>query len=130
MNMTEAHFDFLIGSATLDIYNPKEGGLMLQVDSTHGYHRHTIHLATRYPRIIATKSNILTLLPNCVWLAIGVSITALTIAILTTILVYSNISSSLLCEDIDVTRVIIRLFAGITEPDNENWFTVFSTGSF
>ena len=128
-NMSEVYFDLYIGSATLDIYQPKASGVILTVDTTQGYHQKSIHLATRYPKIKDTKSNILKLFPENVWLAFGASMTTLTMAILVTIFVYSLISLSLLRANLGISQVLIRLFAGFTEPDNENWFKTFSTGS-
>ena len=77
MNTHDEYFDAIIGSVTLDIYQPKSSGVMLQIESTQGYHEKTVHLATRYPRILKSTSNILKLFPNQVWLATGVSILAL-----------------------------------------------------
>lgn len=130
MNVSEVYFDAVIGSATLDIYQTKSSGFILTVDSTQGYHKKILFLATRYPRIKNDVSNIFTLLPNQVWFATMAAVTSLTIIILVAILVYSNISSTFLKENINVSQVLMRLFAGITEPDNENWFKVFSTGEF
>lgn len=128
MNMRVGYFEALIGSVTLDIYNPKPGGLMLFVDSTQGYHEKVLHLATKYPGIISSKSNVFSLLPSNVWLATGASITMLAIIIMIIILTYAEISSSLLRPNLDPVQVLMRLFAGFTEPDNENWFIDFSTG--
>ena len=126
--MLNQYFDILIGAVTFDVYKPWHGGRMFYVDCTHGYHRKTIHMATRYPRTIDFKNNILNLLPVKIWYAIGASWLSLAIAISVVILVYSRISSTLLRDNLFVSQVLIRLFAGATEPDNEKWFTKFSTG--
>ena len=127
--MFNEYFDILIGAVTFDVYKPWFGGRMFYIDCTHGYHKKTIHLATRYPRIIDLKSNVLNLLPIKVWYAIGASLPSLAIAISVVILVYARISSTLLRDNLIVSQVLMRLFAGATEPDNENWFTKFSTGA-
>ena len=130
MLMSREYYELYVGSASLDIYKPQLGGWMLQVDTTHGYHEKTIHLATRYPRTIDTKSNIIKLLPNNVWIAMGISILSIAIAILFTILMYKKVSPILLRDNFTVTQILFRLFAGFTEPDNEHWFTNFSTGTY
>ena len=131
MNISDIYFDFLIGSITLDFYQPKASGIILTVDTTQGYHRKTVHLSTRYPRMIESKiRNIFTLFPITVWISICVSLCALTIAIMLAVIIYSNVNSSLVKKNILAYQVSIRLFAGITEPDNENWFSTFSTGNY
>ena len=130
MFISDKYFDILIGSVTLDIYQPKESGFIYTVDASHGYHRKTVHLATKYPEIRPVeRNNILFLFSFNIWIFTLSSVCALSMALMTTIIVYSNISSKLIRNNLSLSQVIMRLFAGITEPDDENWFTTFSTGS-
>ena len=105
---------------------------MLLTDCTHGYHEKTIHLATRYPKTINLKNNILNFLPIAVWLIIGTSLSALAATLLVVIVVYSFINGSdLMRINLDISRVFIGLFAGATEQGyEENWFKKFSTGEW
>ena len=131
MNITDTYFDFLIGSVTLDIYQPKMSGIINIVDTTQGYYRKTVHLATRYPRKLDSQTkNILLLFPPKVWMATLMSLYGLSAIIMVAYAIYLNISPALIKANVDPIQVFLRLFAGIAECDNENWFPIFSTGMY
>ncbi len=128
MTFKLGHFEFFIGSVTLDAYRPIQGGTIYLLDSTHGYDRQTLHLATRYPRPLPPNGLVGTVFPFNVWMAIGISLFMIIAMIYSSIVVYMNAKPSIVRLNLDLNQIFIRLVAGFTEPDDGSWFKTYSTG--
>ena len=129
--MRSGHYTFIIGSLTLDVYQTHESGVIYLLDATHGYHKSSLHLATRFPRKAADGSDPFSVFPWKLWAVIFFSLTLIVLTIFNIWLTYSKIiGGGLIKENLDVTQIILRLTFGFTEPDDEGWFKGFSTGRF
>ncbi len=142
----EGYFTFLIGSTTLNAYQPltgnenatkqkpllyvvlAKGGIMYILDCTHGYDKQSLHLATRFPGIL-NSNDLLATFPQNIWMAIVVSLLSLVVTIMITVSVYMRINPNMVRMNLDGIQIIIRLVAGITEYDDGSWFKTFSTGN-
>ncbi len=101
---------------------------MYIVECTHGYDRHSIHLATRFPRQLPSN-DLLATFPKNIWMAMMASLLSLIVFIMITIFIYMQINHEMVRMDLDGVQILIRLVAGITEPDDGSWFKTYSTGN-
>ena len=122
------YHQFFIGSVTLDVYQTLESGIVHVLDPSHGYHRTNIYLATRFPRVDIEIQDPLSIFPKSIWLAIIIGNILLIIMIFNAILIYKKVNKSLVRMDLELSQIMVRLWAGFTEPDDEKWFIKFSTG--
>ena len=101
------------------------------MDATHGYHTSTLHLASRYPTKVAESSNPFKIFPKRIWLAIFITSALFCLLITNAVFIYEHLNPGLVKADVGVSRIIVRLLAGFTEPDNIGWFSRhFSTGRY
>ncbi len=96
---------------------------------THGYDRQSLHLATRFPKQLPSN-NILATFPKNVWIASTVTLFLLVATLIISVHLYMNINPKMVRMNLDGPQMVIRLIAGITEPDDGSWFKTFSTGIF
>ncbi len=94
---------------------------------SHGYDRRSIHLATRFPKQLPSN-DLLAVFSTNIWMATLVSLLLLVVTIMIAVNVYMQLDANLVRMDLDGTQIIIRLVAGITEPDDGSWFKTYSTG--
>ena len=130
MTFERGYYEFLIGSVTLDSYHSIETSITYILDCTHGYHKTTVHLASRYPDISDNINNPLSVFPYKVWIATLFSLTLITICTLNIIYVYDGIKPKNIKSNLEVSQIVLRLSAGFTEPDDEAWFKNYSAGKF
>ena len=112
-------------------YNPVFlGGIVHILDPSQGYHRTNIYLATRFPRVANKNQNPLSIFAIAIWLAIAIANTLIVILVFNAIMIYKKVNIALVRSDLDTWQIMVRLWAGFTEPDDEVWFRKFSTGKF
>ena len=87
-------------------------------------------MATRYPRQLQSNSSFLKVFSDDIWTALVVSIVSLSLTILTIYFVYDNYNLRLTVAKLDVSQIMIRCIAGITEPDDGAWFETYTAGGF
>ncbi len=97
-------------------------------ECTHGYHSMSIHMATRYPNQLSSNTAISSVFPKRIWFAIGFSVGILSIVISIAMQVYEHVEPSMVRLNVDLSQILIRLIAGFTEPDDDEYFKTFSTG--
>ena len=122
------YYQFFIGSVTLDVYETLESGIVHILDPSHGYHRTNIYLATRFPRVATNNQELFSIFPKSVWLAVILANALFIIMIFNSVMIYEKVNNTLVRRELEWSQLLVRLVAGFTEPDNENWFTKFSTG--
>ena len=102
---------------------------MYIMDFTHGYDRLSMHLATRFPKQLPAH-DLLRLFPTNIWMATAICLLFLVVLITSTVSVYMKVNPTMVRMDLDGVQIVIRLVAGITEPDDGSWFKTYSTGNF
>ena len=122
MTFERGHFEFLIGSVTLDSYQIIETGIIYIIDCTHGYHKTSVHLVSRFPQINKDGNNPISIFPYQVWFAVLFTLSLLTFCTLNIIYVYAKFQPQLLRSNLEISQVVIRLILGMTEPDFVSWF--------
>ena len=98
------------------------------MDCTHGYHKQSIHIATRFPRVLESNNNLLKIFSRKDWIGIGISLLLFTTFVTASMEMYKSVQPGNVRQGIDFSNIFIRLVAGFTEPDDEKWFKTFSTG--
>ena len=100
---------------------------MYLIDCSHGYDRHSIHLATRFPKRIPFN-NILATFPLNIWMANLASLLLLVVFLLISVSLYMSINPDLVRMNLDGFQILLRLVFGITQRDDHAYFETFSTG--
>ena len=63
-------------------------------------------------------------------MAMLITLLLLIVIMMVTVYTYMQINPNMVRMDLDGIQIIIRLVAGLTEPDDGSWFKTYSTGKF
>ena len=110
------------------MFQSQQAGLVYVVEPSHGYHRQSVHLATKFPDILNEVNNPINIFPNTVWLVTLICYFLMIIMVNNIIIVYSKVNRQLVRKQLGASRIFLRLLTGFTEPDDEGWFNEYSTG--
>ena len=110
------------------MFQSQESGLVYAIEPSHGYHRQSVHLATKFPDILNEVNNPINIFPKTVWLATLTCYLLLIIMVNNIIIVYSKVSPQMVKKNLGASQIFLRLLTGFTEPDDEGWFKGYSTG--
>lgn len=128
MTLSKGHFEFVIGSLTFDLYKQLESGVAYVLDCSQGFHKSTIHLASRYPIQVSEYGNPFIIFPIKLWISIFFALLVFVFVILNIWALYKQINRNLVKSNLEISQIVIRVSIGFTEPDNEGWFRGYSTG--
>ena len=111
------------------MFQSQQAGLVYVVEPSHGYHRQSIHLATKFPDILNEVNNPINIFPKAVWLATLMCYFLIILMVNNITIVYSKVNPQMVRKQLAASRIFLRLLTGFTEPDDEGWFKGYSTGA-